>query len=59
MKGRKQGDMSPVVEDYALQESAYSQTQPGKTTEYIERNNKRQSKMASDVKKQAYMGRYS
>lgn len=58
-KGYVQGDMSPVVEDYQKPMSEYSQAYMNKTTQYIERHNRYESKEASDVKKQAYQGRYS
>lgn len=56
--GKNQGDMKPHVEDYSKPYSCYSQDFQGKTTQYIARNNQRSSKMASDVKKQNYHGRY-
>lgn len=57
--GYSQGDMSPKVKDYQKSGSEYSQEGFSKTTSYIERQDKFQKKMASDVKKQAYKGRYS
>lgn len=54
-----QGDMKPNVEDYQKPMSNYSQSDFGKTTQYISRQDKLQTKAASDVKKQAYKGRYS
>lgn len=57
--GYVQGDMKPTVESYEKPEKAFSQRPENKTTEYIERQDSRQDKMASDVNKQAYRGRYS
>lgn len=57
--GKEQGNMSPKVESYQRPESAFSQKQFGTTTEYIARQDKHQGKQASDIKKQAYQGRYS
>lgn len=58
-KGYAQGDMSPHVEDYQLPSKDYSQEQFGSTLSYIERQDRIQSDMSKDVKKQAYKGRYS
>lgn len=58
MKGVKQGEMSPVVEDYQPKESAYFDKDPNKTTEYIERRDRIESAQASGIKKQEYKGRY-
>ncbi len=58
-KGYKQGEMSPTVEDYQKPMSEYSQKDLNKTTEYISRHNKYESKEASHIKKQDYKGRYS
>ncbi len=57
--GYTQGDMSPHVEDYQKPEKDYSQKGFSKTTEYIERQDKRQGDMAKDINKQSYNGRYS
>ena len=57
--GYKQGNMSPHVEDYQKPYKNFSQEGFSKTDEYIERQDKFQSKEASEVKKQAYQGRYS
>lgn len=57
--GYVQGDMSPKVEDYQEPMSNFSQEGFSKTTEYVSRKDAQQSRMASDVKKQAYKGRYS
>ncbi len=59
MKVSKQGDMSPSVKDYQKPMKDYSQEGFSKTTQYIERQDKFQSKEASGIKKQAYQGRYS
>lgn len=58
-KGYVQGEMSPTVEDYQKPMSNYSQDQFGKTLQYVERQDREQNAMASDVKKQGYKGRYS
>lgn len=58
-KGYDQGNMAPKVEDYQKPDAAFSQKQPGKTTEYIARQDRQQKEAASDVNKQAYKGRYS
>ena len=57
--GYTQGDMSPHVSNYQKPTSSYSQEGFSKTTDYIERQDRIQNKMASDVRKQAYKGRYS
>jgi hypothetical protein len=57
--GYTQGDMSPNVEDFQKPEKDFSQRGFSKTTEYIERQDKRQAGMSKDVNKQAYQGRYS
>ena len=57
--GYTQGDMSPHVEDYQKPAKDFSQEGFSKTTQYIERQDKFQAKEASELKKQAYMGRYS
>lgn len=59
MKGHKQGDMSPHVEDYQRPMSNYSQEGFNKTLEYVERQDKHQGMCAKDIEKQAYKGRYS
>jgi hypothetical protein len=58
-KGYEQGDMKPTVESYQKPEKDFSQRGFNKTTEYVERQDKRQAGMAKDVNKQAYSGRYS
>ena len=57
--GYTQGDMAPHVEDYQSPMASFSQENFGKTTEYIERHDKHRNRASSDVKKQAYVGRYS
>jgi hypothetical protein len=57
--GYVQGDMSPKVEDYQEPMANFSQEGFSKTTEYVSRKDAQQTRMASDVKKQAYKGRYS
>lgn len=58
-KGYEQGDMKPTVESYQKPEKDFSQRGFNKTTEYVERQDKRQAGMSKDVNKQAYQGRYS
>jgi len=58
-RGLEQGDMKPTVENYQKPDKAFSQEGFNKTTEYVERQDKRQDAMAKDVNKQAYNGRYS
>ncbi len=57
--GDKQGDMSPKVEDYQSPMASFSQEGFSKTTEYVSRQDQHRNMAASDVKKQAYKGRYS
>lgn len=57
--GYVQGDMSPHVEDYQRSEKSYAERGFSKTTEYIERQDRRQDRMTSKLDKQAYVGRYS
>ena len=57
--GYTQGDMNPHVEDYQKPEKDFAERGFSKTTEYVERQDKRQSGMASGLNKQAYNGRYS
>jgi hypothetical protein len=58
-KGYEQGEMKPTVESYQKPEKDFSQRGFNKTTEYVERQDKRQAGMSKDVNKQAYQGRYS
>lgn len=58
-KGVNQGDMSPVVDNYERPMSEFSQKDFNKTTEYVDRRNRFDTKQASDLKKQDYKGRYS
>ncbi len=57
--GYAQGDMKPTVESYQKPEKDFAERGFSKTTEYVERQDKRQSGMARDVDKQSYNGRYS
>ena len=57
--GYVQGEMKPTVEDYQKPEKDFSQRGFNKTTEYVERQDMRQSEMSKDVNKQSYKGRYS
>ena len=59
MKGVKQGDMSPSVDDIQRPASNYSQEGFSRTLDYIERQNGFVAKEAKEVKSQAYKGRYS
>ena len=59
MKGVKQGDMSPKVEEYQKPEKDFAERGFNKTLEYVERQNKFQNKMAKGIEKQGYQGRYS
>lgn len=58
-KGATQGDMSPMVESYQQPEAVFSQEGFSRTTDYIERKDAQQKKMASDIRKQGYKGRYN
>lgn len=58
-KGYTQGDMSPHVEDYQKPSKDFAERGFSKTTEYVERQDHFQSKMAKGLDKQAYQGRYS
>lgn len=57
--GYTQGDMSPKVSEYQRSEKSYAERGFSKTTEYIERQDKRQGQMTSGLNKQSYVGRYS
>jgi hypothetical protein len=57
--GYAQGDMNPHVEDYQKPEKDFAERGFSKTTEYVERQDKRQGAMAKDLNKQSYQGRYS
>ncbi len=57
--GYAQGDMSPHVEDYQKPEKDFPERGFSKTTEYVERQDRRQAEMSKDVNKQDYKGRYS
>lgn len=58
-RGYEQGDMKPTVESYQKPEKDFAERGFSKTTEYVERQDRRQSEMARGVDKQAYKGRYS
>ena len=58
-RGVDQGNMRPTVESYQKPEKDFAERGFSKTTEYVERQDKRQSGMARDVDKQSYNGRYS
>lgn len=57
--GYEQGNMKPTVDNYQRPAKVYSQEGFSKTTEYVARNDATQTKYATDIKKQAYKGRYS
>ena len=57
--GYVQGDMSPTVESYQRPAKDYSQEGFSRTTEYIERQDAFQAREASEIRNQAYKGRYS
>lgn len=57
--GYVQGDMKPTVEDYQKPEKDFAERGFSKTTEYVERQDKRQAGMSKELNKQAYQGRYS
>ena len=57
--GYTQGDMSPKVEEYQKPEKDFAERGFNKTTEYIERQDKRQSGMSKGLNKQSYQCRYS
>lgn len=58
-KGYTEGDMSPVVENYAKPEKDFAERGFSKTTDYIGRKNSHESMAAKDIEKQHYKGRYS
>ena len=57
-KGVDQGNMSPVVDNFQPESSAYFMKDANKTTEYIERRNKIEGKQAGKVRSMEYKGRY-
>jgi hypothetical protein len=57
--GYVQGSMEPKVKDYQKPEGDFAERGFSQTLDYIERQDRFQSKEAKEVKKQAYMGRYS
>jgi len=59
MKGHDQGNMSPHLKDYEKPEKDFAERQFSKTLDYVERQNKFQGKMAKEIDKQGYVGRYS
>jgi hypothetical protein len=59
MKGHDQGNMSPHLKDYQKPEKDFAERQFSKTLDYVERQNKFQGKMAKEIDKQGYVGRYS
>lgn len=57
-QGNKMGDMSVGVKDYQPSKSEFAGAESGKANEYISRTEKRMNRDASQVRKQAYKGRY-
>ncbi len=57
--GDHQGNMSPVVESLQRPSADYSQNFLGKTTEYIERQDRQQKDNARHIENKGYKGRYS
>lgn len=57
--GYHQGDMSPHVVDYQKPHKDFAEAGFSKTDEYIERQDAFQAREASELKSQAYKGRYS
>lgn len=57
--GYRQGDMSPHVEDFQKPHKDFSQSGFSKTDEYIERQDRFQSRESHGISKQGYEGRYS
>lgn len=57
--GYTQGDMNPHVEDYQKPSDDFAERGFSKTTEYIERQDRSQDRMAKGLNKQSYQGRYS
>lgn len=57
--GYDQGSMAPKVDSYQRPSSAFAEMQPGKTTEYVARQDRMINAEASQVKRQDYKGRYS
>jgi len=57
-KGNEPGNMSPKVQDYQPKMGEYAGMQEGKTTQYIPKRDRIQVKAASQVKGQAFKGRY-
>lgn len=53
-----QGDMSPEVKDIGKPESCYAERYDHSTLNYIERQDKIQSKQAGKIKSQKFSGRY-
>lgn len=56
--GKKPGDMKCDVSDVEYPDAGYAGQQPGKTTEYVSRQNKTVKKEAADIKAKNYKGRY-
>jgi hypothetical protein len=57
--GKDQGNMSPHVDSFQKPEHDFAERGFSKTTQYIERQDKRQSGMEKGISKQSYNGRYS
>lgn len=54
----KSADMSVKVKDYQPGQKEFAGAMMGKANEYMARTDKRMNKDASQVRKQAYKGRY-
>ena len=59
MKGVKQGDMAPHVEEYQASDNEFAERGFSKTLDYIERQDRFRGKEAKGLEKQSYVGRYS
>ena len=57
-KEGKNADMSVKVKDYQPGQKEFAGAMMGKANEYMARTDRRMNKDASQVKKQAYKGRY-
>ena len=56
--GYKQGNMTPKVDDYSKPEACYAQRFDQAPLNYVSRNNSMQKKEASQLRSEAYKGRY-
>lgn len=58
MAKEKEADMDVRVKDYQPSEKEFAGAMMGKTNDYIPRKEKQMNREASQVRKQAYKGRY-